>query len=1676
MDINKNFIGSKMNKSLDERLIPKGQYTDALNVRISSDEDGEAGSAENAKGNEKLTSISYNGSVLNNAKAIGVYEDGSKETIYWFVTHPTVDMILSFNTNTGVTTYHVVSTTVLNFNEDYKITGVNLIDDLLFFTDNYNQPRRINVNKSYPQPIAGVDQIVEDDISVIVKPPKNAPTIQLANTANKNNYIEDKFIRFAYRYRYDNSEYSALSEFSDVAFQPGIFSLDYGSYEMLGMKNIKNAVNVTFNTGDERVKGIDLCFKQSNSNVVNVIDRFVKEDEGWGDNDEVSVDFRNQKIYTTIPNDELLRRFDNVPRLAKTQTSIGNRIFYGNYVDGYDIDPIINFDVSLKSEDIGYEQLPDGTDNGSYDISGSTVSVNQSILTIDFTDQELTEGAAFYIDFNIVHSSFGGDTSYDEPENGYIETFQFIFPRDYTSVEDLATDQAFIDAIQSSLDYIDADQGYSLTDLFYANIFNKSGWTEVGGGIDNDTGDFGISYSVDVLELQIPAIKYEDDANPGTFAYEYFTNSSTTVGMVNISSNSSLHSDRDYEVGIEYMDEYNRCTTTLVDSSNTVYVPAEFSTSKNSIEVTIKNQPPDWATRYRLLMKPSKLGYEVIYSNFYFYDSKDGSWWLLLEGDNQTKCKVGDRLYVKADSSGATLDVVATRVLEIKALEENTIGTNQTGLYMKVRPSNFSIEEPNPENYTRNVLSSRGSYPSVSYPVYFDDPDNPGTNIEIPIPAGTSVRINFTDKRNGRGSGCGSRTYISSQLLVATQDYDNLYDFLIGKNYDPSIPSNNPGPESSDNSTPSAEFLDTVVEVSSFGSVFNPIPIPNSEVAKAKIQYVRGTGALDGRAWLVFRSGNKKCNGHRGKIYVGIYINFAGDKLIFETEPLDNESETFFEGHKSYPIINGYHTADIQDQDASNDAVVSLDMFNCYTFGNGAESYKIGDNLATAGLTIGERVSSVSQVDYKEAHRYADITYSGVYNAETNLNNLNEFNLGLANYRSLEKAFGPINKLHGRQTDILVLQEDKISYLLAGKNLLSDSSGGGTLTSIPEVLGTQISRIEEFGISNDTESFTSYGYDIFFTDTKRGAVINLKGGSSNSDQLNVISLYGMRSWFRDTFTTYDRNFKLGGYDPYSQEYVLSFKDEQKEVEINEVSCGMNISQTGSDSEVTYLVNLSSGIGTVEIPYDVISGNVDVVVSYNGSNVIDTNITGTGALTFDKDNISNNQYTITLTPNDAVYSITTGCLERQPLTVIKVVKNVPGMSGDTIHDEYFWSYDGHVSETDVNFVSFGQGPVSSYQVINGYESQGLIPYDGATITMRSNQQPGDLVVWDDDKFKYLVSDTLYTESQISSLSAQLTDVTSVINPDQGVYEGSFVYNNPNDYQYLYLVWDYIEPQLECSGSMNTNGNGGIYEVQVELGTNTGQTTITFDAWGIPDRFQLEWDGDIVADSLFVGDNLPNSGYENQITSTTSLPIFEYDGDNFIQNGTQPVNFSASDISDSTDRPTSGDGSVGNQIGVVAGYPILLVGTPKASDGNVKLMFNKTSAYPTTVKVIVIGIDDESQGIPTFWSINDIECPTDTSKTYIIPNQFYQQTWKWKEIGSGDIGVVIDVVIINFESNWYIWFDSIQDLDLPILLSKSNDVQSSLSLIISNFETAVGGTLINQSNYINLDYKQYPILNS
>ena len=56
-EIKHNFTGGKMNKDLDERLVPNGEYRDAMNIQVSTSEDSEVGTIQNILGNKEISSF-----------------------------------------------------------------------------------------------------------------------------------------------------------------------------------------------------------------------------------------------------------------------------------------------------------------------------------------------------------------------------------------------------------------------------------------------------------------------------------------------------------------------------------------------------------------------------------------------------------------------------------------------------------------------------------------------------------------------------------------------------------------------------------------------------------------------------------------------------------------------------------------------------------------------------------------------------------------------------------------------------------------------------------------------------------------------------------------------------------------------------------------------------------------------------------------------------------------------------------------------------------------------------------------------------------------------------------------------------------------------------------------------------------------------------------------------------------------------------------------------------------------------------------------------------------------------------------------------------------------------------------------------------------------------------------
>ena len=392
-EIKNTFLRGKMNKDLDDRLLPEGEYRDAQNIEVLKPDGSNVGVIQNAAGNTIAhTTLGLSSDV----DVIGTYFDEKNKRIYWFVTdnndlsatdwyidsgltQPRFHAIYYYDANPSSATFKtakaIVTGRFLKFSKKYKITGVAMIDDLLFWTDNKNQPRRINVVKAIGDvnfynnelkislakyaPFTPVVFMTENDI---------AGTSTMSNDATlENDYIEEEFVRFSYRYKFNDNEYSVLAPFSQIAFQHSYkSSTEYGTFneaaearayqstELDGMINHINTAVLGIElpsinpNADFEIKEVEIIIKESDSTVARIV-----ETKTITDADITSTfytyTYKSDTPQETLPEDQITRVFDNVPTKAKALDIVGNRLVFGNYSQNLTI-PTLDYTVSFGAK------------------------------------------------------------------------------------------------------------------------------------------------------------------------------------------------------------------------------------------------------------------------------------------------------------------------------------------------------------------------------------------------------------------------------------------------------------------------------------------------------------------------------------------------------------------------------------------------------------------------------------------------------------------------------------------------------------------------------------------------------------------------------------------------------------------------------------------------------------------------------------------------------------------------------------------------------------------------------------------------------------------------------------------------------------------------------------------------------------------------------------------------------------------------------------------------------------------------------------------------------------------------------------------------------------------------------------------------------------------------------
>jgi hypothetical protein len=1202
-----------VDKDSDERFTSPEVLIDAENFLVTTSEGNNRGVGKNPPGNVKTTNYNIVG-----AKTIGVGKDESKEKIYNFIKGTNHDYVIEYDitTNTSEVVLQDVTNGVLNFKEGERIINVDIISsgevdgDLLCWSGDSNPPRIVNIARAKTWAIGG---FTEDEISVMKPSPIFAPSINITTSLDgvENNFIKDKFICFAYRYKYSDGFYSAPGSWSRIAFEPNRFSLDFQTYENKGMLNLSNAADITFNVGPRDVVDVELLFRESDNSTIYTIESFNKQKEGWIDNSNQVFQFSKSKISKVLPEDQFFRNFDNVPLSTKAQTPIGNRLAYANYVEGRNIDVDIDFDVTYESEDPVLDDviptinnkvnLVDYSNKSDFErkeeVGGSNPINQMNFLTneveVDLAVTGSPDTARFNIQItpkgafsSVVYSVYikegattvgsvvdvsGNQTiNYNRTTNGNISFFvvsdegliydlklnykltntvfvrseydyfadhQLSFPKSTgynlstlvgdTVIDNIAqydmTDFDFVSGnqirinfeLQSSLvqtiqpsvtffynltsDYTNLTDFFTNSDFkdILENAFSENfRLNEISneGSLVSYQG-FLVTQSGSNLLIQTPYVVYSV-TEPSTATEnknEFFLINEADLVLVSDASFASLHSNRDYEVCQIYLDDKGRKTTGLVSKNNTVYIPADSSTKINRLKVSLNHNPPSWAKYYKFGVKQVKKQYQTIFGNQVY---KDGIYrWIKLVGENKNKVKEGDLLILKSDYSGPLDEVQKIKVLEVSTqerdfIEDNKLATGkdlieESGLYMKIKqgPFNINIDDNTFRTFQGFGKRRYASRSFVSTTPIFGEINESNDFEPYEVKAGT--QINFEVVISAQGA--IAFRHVFNVQTFAQEDYDSVKEW-----WDAEI-------SVLDSWTNYENDYLKDFQWEPDGSVFRVKP------------WRDGTASRDISTRVTFD------------------VNFSGGILVFETEPIEMLNDSFFETPNVYTITDGMH------QDSEH---VLNDAFNCFSFGNGVESFKMEDSFIGKTFSIDSNPTAVDEEGYKEINRFADITYSGIFNANSNVNRLNEFNLSLGNFKDdIEKVYGPIIKIKGQDTNLEVYQEDKCSRVFYGKDLLFNADGTSNLSRIEDVLGQQQTDGGEYGISHHPDSFDEFGFNSYFTDVKRGVV--LKKNYNNG--LFEASSQLMRSYFKNLFRNNTINHINGKYDQFNDFYILNIQ-------------------------------------------------------------------------------------------------------------------------------------------------------------------------------------------------------------------------------------------------------------------------------------------------------------------------------------------------------------------------------------------------------------------------------------------------------------------------------------------------------------------------------------------------------
>ena len=1150
------FVQGKMNKDLDERLIPNGQYRDAQNIQVSTSEGSDVGAVENILGNTiqniKVKNVAPTPDTvwqtnfgLQNPVCIGVVKDSQNEKIYWFLNSAdsSTDAIVEYDQVTGVVAPILVDVNgVLNFNKLNLITGVNILGGQLYFTDNNSEPKVINIArfKAGTTDFTTQTQVYNDpfelaDVTVIVKSPNKAATIAVDSSLVGGNAT-------------------------------GITPV--------------TTTQINFNAGAPL--------------------------------------FESLAVGTTV----------NIPALSAP-------IIFDAAVAVRLTATVINSDNSIDTYEV-VGTLTNIAANGlSCDITIITISSDIPSLFLEWSMLLIEEEPIFKNDFprfSYRWQYVDGEYSTYAPftEAAFVAgKFEYLSSDGYNQGMNNVTRRITLSAFQAPRANVKAIdilyKGVSSNNVYVVETIDLSAGALTTFVITTEL----LGRVIESIQLLRPWDNVPRKAKAqeiignrivyGNYLQNYPTNKSvritttqTNVAHTNIPyALQSIKSDRTYQVGVTFIDGFNRETPVFTNKTASSEVFISSSYKQNSLSAQLASTPPSWATAYKYYIKePSAEYYNIALDRV--YDARDGNVWLSFPSSEVNKIREDSYIILKKQHNTnvpvtmnnryKVLDVaseapdyikrvpkVVARVIIDVVTGGFVVGSNQIAFdgpnavdndsFHSLFNNNASIQfidgalisrEYKISNGGPNGLSGSGNHESpytalLDQPVSNDDSWLVGLNTTI-----TAVLYNLEDnnlpefqgrffaKINNNATftenviiplgGIGPEQIVVDKILTPAAIANTGYstgDTTVGAGWtDPNSTAYNADPTllkapvASDANfilgfvtltTPDGSALTKSIAKlavntkirfvgpsNQVGLVYSITNITSGNYTRqlSGSSYATNTRDITLNApWTDGFSSVVAIQVIEDVQVVGNTRISSANPAVFETEPTDQaDLDIYYEASDAIPI-----------GDAGN--VNSLSWWNSYSFGQGVESDRIRDDYNAPRIGNGVRVSSTLEKPYEEERQGSSMIFSGIFNSISGVNNTNQFLIAENITKDLNPTYGTIQKLHARDTDLIALCEDKCFKILANKDALYNADGSTNVTANSNVLGQTIPFVGEYGISKNPESFASFGFRSYFTDKARGTVMRL-----SRDGLTDIGAKQMSYFFQDKLKTNVNPSIIGAYD------------------------------------------------------------------------------------------------------------------------------------------------------------------------------------------------------------------------------------------------------------------------------------------------------------------------------------------------------------------------------------------------------------------------------------------------------------------------------------------------------------------------------------------------------------------